>query len=53
MNSKKNSKIGDLAEKVAIAITQEKCINQDIHNVKGLVSSNIASIIEGIIADRP
>ena len=53
MNSKKNSKIGDLAENVAVAIAQEKCINQDIHNVKGLVSSNIASIIEGIIEDRP
>lgn len=38
---------------VTIAIEQEKCINQDIHNVKGVVSSNIASIIEGIIADRP
>ena len=40
-------------EPVTIAIEQEKCINQDIHNVKGVVSSNIASIIEGIIADRP
>ena len=53
MNSKKNSKIGDLAENVAVAIEQEKSINQDVHNVKGVVSSNIASIIEGIIADRP
>ena len=53
MNSKKNSKIGDLAENVGIAIEQEKCINQDIHNVKGVVSCNIARIIEGIIADRP
>ena len=42
MNSKKNSKIGDLAENVSVAIVQEKCINQDIHNVKGVVSSNIA-----------
>ncbi len=53
MNSKKNSKIGDLAENVVIAIEQEKLINQDIHNVKGRVSSNIGSIIENIIADRP
>ena len=52
MNSKKNSKIGDLVENVAIAIEKEKYINQDIHDVKGVVSSNIASIIEGIIADR-
>lgn len=53
MNAKKNSRIGDLAENVAVAIEQEKCIEQDIHNMKGVVSSNIASIIEGIIADRP
>ena len=38
---------------MTVAIAQEKCINQDIHNVKGVVSSNIASIIEEIIADRP
>lgn len=53
MNSKKNNKIGDLAENVAIAIEQEKSINQNIYNVKGVVSSNIGSIIERIIADRP
>ena len=53
MNSKTNSKIGNLAENVFVAIEQEKLINQDIHNVKGVVSSNIASIIEGIIGDRP
>lgn len=53
MNSKKNSKIGDLAENVDVAIAQEKCINQDIYNVKGVVFSNIANIIEGIIADIP
>ena len=39
MNSKKNSKSGDLAENVAIAITQKKNINQDIHNVKGMGQS--------------
>ena len=44
MNSKKNSKIGDLAENVDVAIAQEKCINQDIYNVKGVVFSNIANI---------
>lgn len=53
MNSKKNSKIGDLAENVAVAIEQEKYINQDIYHAKGVVSSNIASIIEKIIADKP
>lgn len=53
MNSKKNRRIGDLAENVMVAIHQEKLINQDIHNVKGTVSSNIASIIEEIIRDCP
>jgi hypothetical protein len=53
MNSKKNSKIGDLAENVQIAIAQEKQVNQDIHDVKGKVTSNIASIIENIIKDKP
>lgn len=53
MNSKKNSKIGDLAENVTVAIEQEKSVNQDIFDVKGKVSSNIASIIENIILDKP
>ncbi len=53
MNSKKNPKIGELAENVHIAIEQEKWVNQDIHNVKGKVTSNIASIIEMIIQDKP
>ncbi len=53
MNSKKNSKIGELAENVSVAIEQEKCINQDIYSAKGIVTSNIGSIIEKIIEDRP
>ena len=31
------------------AIEEEKKINQDIHNVKGIVTSNIGQIIEAII----
>lgn len=53
VNAKKNKRIGDLAEYVQIAIKQEKLINQDIHNVKGQLTSNIASIIEMIMNDRP
>lgn len=53
MNSKKNPQIGDLAKDIMIAIKQEKYINQDIHNIKGRISSNLALIIEGIIKDNP
>ncbi len=53
MNSKKNPQIGDLAKDIVIAIKQEKYINQDIHNIKGRISSNLGLIIEGIIKDNP
>ena len=53
MNAKKNSDIGNLADKVLIAIDQEKMINQDIHNIKGKVSSNIGKIIKEIINEKP
>ena len=49
MNPKKNKYIGELAENVLQAIEEEKKINQDIHNVKGIVTSNIGQIIEAII----
>lgn len=53
MNAKKNPNIGNLAENVMIAIRQEKLINQDIHLLKGKVSSNVGLIIEGIINEEP
>lgn len=53
VNAKKNKRIGDLAENVQTAIEQEKQINQNIHNVKGKVTSNIASIIAMIMSDKP
>lgn len=53
INSKRNKNIGKLAENVNTAIEQERNINQDYHNVKGKVSSNIGSIIEMIINDSP
>lgn len=40
----KYSEIGHLADNVLIAIDQEKKINQDIHNLKGKVSSNIGEM---------
>lgn len=53
MNAKTNPMIGKLAENVFIAIKQEKLINQDIHKLKGNVSSNIGMIIENIINEKP
>lgn len=53
MNAKKNSQIGALAENVLVAIEQERMINQDIHQLKGKISSNIGMIIEGIINEEP
>ncbi len=53
MNAKTNPEIGNLAENVLVAIEQEKQINQDIHNLKGSVSSNVGKIIESIINEEP
>lgn len=53
MNSKKNPNIGNLAQDVLCAISEEKKINQDIHNCKGIITSNIGQIIETIINERP
>ena len=52
-NAKKNSDIGNLAENIMLAILQEKKINQDIHKLKGNVSSNVGKIINEIINDTP
>lgn len=51
INSKKNSAIGKLAEKVDVAILQEKKINEDIHECKGKITCNIGKIIESIRND--
>lgn len=53
INAKKNADIGGLADGVLVAITQEKLINQDIHQIKGNVSSNVGKIIEDIINEKP
>ena len=53
MNAKSNPRIGELADDVLIAIGQEKMINQDIHQLKGKVSSNVGKIIDGIINEKP
>lgn len=53
MNAKKNPQIGTLAENVLVAIEQERLINQDIHQIKGRVSSNIGLIIDRIINEEP
>ena len=51
-NSKKNPQIGELAEKVDIAIRQEKKMNEDIHDCKGKITCNIGKIIESIRMDK-
>lgn len=53
MNAKKNPEIGNLADNILTAISQEKKINQDINSIKGKVSSNIGKIIEEIINEKP
>lgn len=53
MNAKRNSNIGDLANNVLYAISQEKHINQNIHNCKGKVTSNVGKVIEDIMNDKP
>lgn len=52
INSKKNSRIGELAEKVDIAIMQEKKMNENIHDCKGKITCNIGKIIESIRMDE-
>ncbi len=53
INAKTNPNIGVLAENIFVAIDQEKLINQDIHKLKGKVTSNIGNIIESIINEKP
>ena len=53
MNAKKNADIGGLADKVLVAKAQEKSINQDIHRLKGNISSNVGKVIEDIINEKP
>lgn len=52
MRPKTNSAIGELAYDVFVAIEQEKKINNDIDNCKGIVTSNIGGIIQSIIDDQ-
>ena len=49
---KMNPEIGNLADNVLVAIEQEKNINQDIHDLKGKVSSNVGKVIEEIINEK-
>ncbi len=51
MNSKKNSKIGELAVHVETAIEQERKVNQNIYDCHGKITSNIGMIIDSIIHD--
>ena len=53
INAKRNTAVGELAEHVLTAISQEKQLNQDIHNLKGHVTSNIGKILERIMNEKP
>ena len=53
MKVKRNPRIGELAENILVVIDQEKNINSNIHDVKGKLTSNLASTIEMIIKDKP
>lgn len=52
INSKRNPKIGELATHIMKAIEQEKKLNQDIHECRGKITSNIGKIIEGIMRNE-
>lgn len=52
MRPKTNRSVGELANKVLVAIEQEKKINNDIKSCKGIVTSNIGYIIQSIIDDQ-
>ncbi len=51
MNPKKNKCVGELAEKIDIAIAEEQFINEDIHKCQGNVTCNLAKIINDIRSD--
>lgn len=51
MNPKENPAVGNLADRVAIAITQEKLLNEDITNAIGVITCNIGKIIDDIRKD--
>lgn len=53
MNAKTNRRIVILAENVKVAIEQEKQINQNIHDCKRRITSNIGLIIEQIMNENP
>ena len=48
MNSKTNSKIGDLATNIDVAVEQEQKLNQDIDQCHGKLTCNIGKIISDI-----
>lgn len=53
MNSKSNSKIGELVHSIDTAIEQEKKINQDITLSTEMITSNIGNVIAGILDEKP
>ena len=52
MRPKSNSRIGELAHSVLIAVEQEKRLNNDIQSAQGTLTSNIGAIISTIIEEQ-
>ncbi|MGN1164182.1 MAG: hypothetical protein ACI4S4_05155, partial [Candidatus Ornithospirochaeta sp.] len=51
MNSKQNSGVGMLAEKLDVAIAEECNINQDIQMAIGQITSNVGKVLQSIRND--
>lgn len=52
IDSKKDETVADLAYNILTAVEQEKNINCDIENCKGIITSNIGCVIQSIIDDQ-
>ena len=52
LRPKKDPDIAELVKHVHIAIDQEKMLNNNIHNCKGTLTSNIGTILQKILEDN-
>lgn len=52
INSKSDKNIENLANDVFIAIGQERKLNNNIANCKGVITSNVGQVIQSIIDDQ-
>lgn len=52
IDTKKSKRVANFAKDIFIAIAQETRLNRDINNCKGVLTSNIGSIVKSIIDDQ-